>query len=151
MKKRIFAISALFIALLFWCFDSFIHFLTEDGARFELIPQDFSELWMRAIIVVLILILGMVADYFTNEILFREKQLEVARVYNGVIHASCGILGNLLKELELFKQEAQKCKGFDDGTLKLFHNTIGEVSLLIDRLTAIEDITDRNLGNTKDR
>jgi len=80
MKKKLFTIAAFVMALIFWFFDSSIHHLLYKEPQFQLIPADFNELLMRVVIVLLIMLFGIFADYFTNKIMFKEKQLEVVYI-----------------------------------------------------------------------
>ena len=45
---------AVYLAIAFWISDSIIHFSGYGESRFEFIPTDFNELWMRTLICVLI-------------------------------------------------------------------------------------------------
>jgi hypothetical protein len=146
MKKKIFTIIAFALALIFWFFDSSVHYFLYKEPQFELIPAEFNELWMRTIIVLLVIFFGIFADYFTNSIMYREKQLEVVHVYNGVLNTSGHVLNNLLNQMQLFKLEALKSKDFDREVIKYYDNAIKEASNLIDTLSRVEDITAGDLA-----
>ena len=146
MEKKIFTIIAFALALIFWFFDSSVHYFLYKEPQFELIPSEFNEFWMRTIIVLLIIFFGIFADYFTNGIMYREKQLEVVHVYNGVLNTSGQILNNLLNQMQLFKLEALKSKDFDREVIKYYDNAIKEASDLIDTLSRVEDITAGDSG-----
>ena len=150
MKKKIFTIIAFTLALIFWFFDSSVHYFLYKEPQFELIPGEFDELWMRTIIVLLIIFFGIFSDYFTNSIMYKKKQLEIAHVYNGVLNTSCQILNNLLNQMQLFKLEALKSKDFDQEVIKYYDNAIKEASDLIDTLSRVEDITEGDLGASAD-
>lgn len=113
-----------------------------------MLPNELNELWMRTVIVVLISLFGICADYFIKNIVVRDKQLEVARIYNGMINASLHILVNLLNQMQLFKVEAQKSKDFDRDVIKYYDNAIEEASNLIDTLSGLHDITEKTIGTT---
>ena len=157
MKQKMFTIAAFLMALVFWFFDSSIHHFLYKEPEFHLIPDDFNELWMRIIIVSLIMLFGIFADYFTNKIMFKKKQLEVVYVYSSMIYASHHILNNLLSQMQLFKLEALKSKDFDRDVIDLYDNAIKEASNLIDTLSKVKDVSTedvrvspdpRNLSNT---
>lgn len=76
MKNRTFSIAAFFIAFIFWFFDASIHYFVYREPQFELIPNDFNELWMRIVIVLLLIIFGIFADYYSRKLLISQKQLE---------------------------------------------------------------------------
>ena len=150
MKKKIFTMAAFVMAFIFWNFDSSVHYFLYKEPEFELVPSDFNELWMRSVIVLLIMLFGIFADFFTNNIMFKEKQLEVARIYNGMIEVSLHILSNLLNQMELFKLEALKSKDFDRDVIKYYDNAIKEASNLIDTLSRLGDATENNDGTYVD-
>ena len=150
MKKKLFTIAAFLMAVVFWFFDSFIHHFLYKEPEFHFIPDDFNELWMRTVIVLLIMLFGVFSDYFTNRIMLKEKQLEVVHVYNAVIYASRGILNNLLNQMQLFKIEALKSNDFDRDVINLYDNAIKETSELIDTLTRVEALSEENITIAED-
>lgn len=140
-----FSIVAFFIAFVFWFFDATIHYFVYREPQFELIPDDLNELWMRTIIILLIILFGIFADYFSRKLLITQKQLEASRIYTSMIHATHHILNNLLNQMQYFKIEALKSKDFDQEVLKLYDNAIDEASELIERLSQVENITEENI------
>ena len=145
MKKKLFTIAAFLMAVVFWFFDSFIHHFLYKEPDFHMIPEDFNELWMRTVIVLLIMLFGVFSDYFINKIMFKEKQLEVVYVYNAMIFASHHILNNLLNQMRLFKMEALRSKDFDRDVIALYDNTIKEASDLMDTLSKVKDASEESI------
>jgi len=146
MKKKMFTMASVVMALTFWFFDSLIHHFLYNEPQFELVPEDFNELWMRSVIVLLIMIFGIFADYFTNKIMFKQKQLEVANVYGLMINASINVLNNLINQMRMFEMEALKSKDFDRDVINLYDNAIKEATYLIEALSKVEDITEREIS-----
>lgn len=145
MKNKMFTIAACVTALVFWFFDSTVHYFLYKEPEFHIIPDDFNELWMRAVIVLLIMLFGMFSDYFINRIMLKEKQLEVVYVYSAMIYASHHILNNLLNQMRLFKMEALRSKDFDQGVIKLYDNAIKEASDLMDTLSKVKDASEESI------
>ena len=145
MKNRMFSIVAFIIAFVFWFFDASIHYFVYGEPQFELIPDDFNELWMRIVITLLIILFGIFADYFSRKLLITQQQLEASRIYTSMIHATHHILNNLLNQMQFFKIEALKSKDFDQEVLTLYDNAINEASELIERLSQVENITEENI------
>lgn len=141
IKSRMFTIATLAMALVFWFFDAVIHHFVYGEPEFEYIPSDLNELWMRTVIVIMILLFGMFADYFTNKIMFKEKQLEVAHVYSAMLQANQHILSNIINQMELFKLEAKKSTDFDRDVIELYDNTIKEASDLVDTLARLRHLS----------
>lgn len=136
MKNKAFTIAAFLMALLFWFLESIIHFLVFEEPRLEFIPSEQNELWMRVVIVFLIMLLGIFADAFINKIV--HKQLEVAHTYNSLIQMSNNTLENLLKQMHLFRSEAQKSCDFDQDVIKYFDNALNQASDLIVKLSNVD-------------
>lgn len=142
MNNKIFTIAGFILALIFWLFESLVHYLIFEESQFEFFPGELNELWMRIVIVLLIMVFGIFADFFIDRTL--HKQLEVARTYSSMLYASRHILNNLLNQMQLFKLEALKTKDFDREIINLYDNSIKEASDLIDTLSKIEVIPEAN-------
>lgn len=143
--KRKYTIITFIIALVFWFIDTSIHYFVYNEPQFEFVPDDFNELWMRTVIVLLTIFFGIYADSSIKKLLIKEKQLEATRIYSSMIYASQHILNNLLNQMLLFKMEALKNKDFDRNIIKLYDNAIAEATELIQRLSQVEHITDENI------
>lgn len=137
-----FTIAAIAMALVFWFFDSLVHYFIYLEPHFEIVPNDFNELWMRIVIVILVVFFGIFADFFTQKIMFKQKQLEVAGIYSSLIHTSSDILDNLLLQMQLFKVEALKSKDFDRDVIKYYDSAIEQASDLITTLSKVEKALD---------
>jgi hypothetical protein len=148
ITKRIFTITSGVVAIIFWFFESAMHYFVHEEPQFEIIPSASNELWMRIVIVFLITLFGILSDSFTNKII--HKQMEVARTYNSMLHVSQHIMNNLLNQMELFKLEALKQEGFDQDVLKLYDNSINEASDLIKTLSKVEDISEGHIWASGD-
>ncbi|UCB55535.1 MAG: hypothetical protein JSW45_03120 [Thiotrichales bacterium] len=145
LKKKLFTIAAIVVAALFWFFDASIHYFIYGEPEFEYVPSDINELWMRLVIVGLLLLFGLFADYFTNRIMLKEKQMEVVYVYNAMLHANHHILNNVINQMKLFKMEAMRSKDFDREVINLYDNTIREATELIDTLSKVKDVSDKGV------
>ena len=62
-KKPQFLLLGLTFAACYWLFDSSGHHLVFHEGNFEFIPANFNELWMRALVVILIAAFGGYAEY----------------------------------------------------------------------------------------
>lgn len=138
MKKKMFTVAAVVLALIFWFFDSSVHYFIYNEPQFQAVPDDINELWMRAVIVSLIVLFGVFSDHFTQKIMYRQKQLEVAHIFGSLIHANRDVLDNLLKQMKLFRIEAQKSRDFDRDVIKYYDNAIEQASDLVVTLLRVE-------------
>jgi len=150
MYKRKYTIATFIIAFMFWFLDASIHYFVYGEPQFEFIPDDFNELWMRSIIVILVILFGIYADYSTRKLLIKEKELEATRIYNSMVHASQHILNNLLNQMQLFKMEALKSNDFDKNIIDIYDNAIEQAADLIQKLSQVENITDKNIWASVD-
>lgn len=150
MKNIKYSATAFLIAFSFWFFDASIHYFLYDEPQFEVIPDDFNELWMRVVIVLLVILFGLYADTSTRKLLVKERQLEAARIYDSMIYASQHILNNLLNQMQLFKIEALNSNDFDREIIALYDNAIDEANSLIQRLSHVKTITGENIWASVD-
>jgi len=150
MRARKYTVITIILALVFWFVDAAIHYFVYKEPRFEFIPNDFNELWMRSVIILLIILFGIYADYSTKKLLAKEKQLEATRIYNSMTYASQHILNNMLNQMLLFKIEALKSKDFDKEIINIYDDTIAETRDLLKRLSQVEHITDENIWASVD-
>lgn len=150
MKKRKYTIITFIMAVIFWFGDASIHYFIYNEPQFEFMPDDFNELWMRTIIVLLVIFFSIYADFSTKRLLVKERQLEATRIYNSMIYASEHILNNLLNQMLLFKMEALKSKDFNRDIINIYDDTIAEARDLIQRLSKVEHITDENIWASVD-
>lgn len=150
MKKYKFSVSAFFFAVIFWFFDSSIHYFTYKEPQFELIPDDFNEFWMRLVIILLIILFGIYTDYSSRKLLIEQKKLEASRIYESMIGATHHVLNNHLQQMQYFKIKALKSKGFDQETLDRFDKAISDTSDLIQKLSQVENITEDNIWASVD-
>lgn len=58
LQPRAVVLLSIILALAFWLVDSCIHYLLYREPTFQFIPPDINELWMRIVICLLILSLG---------------------------------------------------------------------------------------------
>ena len=150
MKKSKYTISALLLALVFWFFDSFVHYFIYREPEFEFFPSDFNELWMRVAIVMLLVLFGMYADYSARKLLIKEKQLEAVRIYKSMIYASHHILNNLLNQMQIVKMEALNSKDFDKQFITYYDEAFNEATELIKKLSEVDHITEENIWASVD-
>ena len=60
LHPRAVVLLSIVLAFAFWLADSCVHYFLYREPTFQLIPQDINELWMRIVIFLLILSLGVV-------------------------------------------------------------------------------------------
>jgi len=76
MKRHSFLAAAMLTAVAFWIGDSLIHRYLYEESSFELIPNDADELWMRAVIILLFIAFGLLADRSRNALLASRNRVE---------------------------------------------------------------------------
>lgn len=150
MKRSIFTITGITVAFVFWFFDSFVHYFIYGEPDFEIMPEDFNELWMRIVIVSLIMLFGVYSDHVSRRLVSKEKSLEATLIYKSMIHATQHILNNLLNQMQIVRLEALKSKDFNQNTIKDYDNAINEAVDLIKKLSSVQHITDKDIWASVD-
>lgn len=131
IKRHLFTIGAITIAVAFWFADSAIHYFVYDEHELEFLPADFNELWMRALIVVLLVSFGAFADY--------RSSVEKRDVYDAMLDATHHILKNFLQKMLLFRQEAEDSTDFGSDVLEQYDQMISDTQAQIKNLEDIRD------------
>jgi len=142
--KNLSTLISIFVAIVFWFFDSVIHFFGYGEPAFEFVPSDSNELWMRCVIVGLVLTIGVLAD--------RQNKSDRLDVYRTMLEATHHILNNFLQKMMRIRQAAEDSSDFDKDVLKLYDQLIDETTAQIRKLENISDpsksaIEDRYLPN----
>ena len=138
--KRLFTTISISIALLFWFFDSIVHYFVFSETAFEVLPSDLNELWTRCVIVVLIVAFGVFAD--------RRIGFEKVDVYRAMLGATNHILRNHLQSMLLFRDEAENCKDYDKYVLELYDQVVDET---VEQIRNLDNIQEPNKANIEDR
>ena len=150
MKQRMYTTYTFIIAIVFWFFDSVTHFLKSGETKFELFPHDKHELLIHIVIAVLIILTGMVADYYTKIIIKKEKELEAANIYESTLSATQHILNNFLHKMPLFIIEAKRCNDFNPKYIEHFEQAINDATNLVQQLSEVKNITGDNIEASVD-
>jgi len=136
-KKHFFLKLAIPFALLYWIFESAIHYFVFDKHGFEFIPHDLNELWMRGIIFLFLIAFGIFADYHTNKII--NKDNEKYDVYQSMLYATQHILNNFLQRMLIFKEVAEESSYIDKETLEQYDQIISDTTTQINNLKNIQN------------
>ncbi len=132
----------LLIAAFFWMTESLIHFFLYGVEVFEVIPADFTELWMRSLIVILVVGFGIFADYSIGK---RVKELEERKkIYKDRANDAKKILKEFLHDVQYFESEAERIGGFDGSTMQHLEGALKKTKDRLDSLDALGDLTLEN-------
>jgi hypothetical protein len=138
MRHGKFATLAVILSFVFWLTDSTIHKFIYSEEAYELIPSDFNELWMRALIVVLIVSFGLIADDLTTKIdVARRDKL---KIFGITVRYAEDQLNNLANLLELSLPESDKTHDLDHECRKIMEQSIEENKDQIDRLLSLTEL-----------
>lgn len=137
MKLRSFTMCVVMLSLIFWLSDSFIHRFIYSEESFEIIPADANELWMRILVIILLIGIGVVADNLTARIDAAER--EKYDIYVATVSSAQHVLNNLLNQLQLVFFETDKTHKLSDETRKLLEQSINEAKKQVDRLSSVEE------------
>ena len=134
------------ISLTFWFFDSIVHNVIYEEFRFEVIPSDFNELWMRTLIVILLVTFGKFADYKSR--IIAKKEEEKQEIYEAMLRANHHILNNFLNNMLFFYHEAADSKKFNSQTIDLLDAVIEEAK---ERIRLMDNIHQPNKNAIEER
>lgn len=98
---------------------------------------------MRIVIVVLLILFGLYADYQTKSILQKEKEKRI--LFNATVSSTQHIVFNLLNQMQFYKIEADKSNVFDEEVNTLYEQTMKEGKELVDKLSAVDELTEENI------
>lgn len=134
-SKHFFLGASIPFALSYWLLDSMVHYFGYGEIKFEFIPSDLNEMWMRCIIVILLVVFGIFADYHMNKII--KKDIEKHDVYISMLNATKHILNNFLQSMKLIQSVAEGSGNIDKKILNLYDQTIDST---IKQIKNLEDI-----------
>lgn len=100
---------------------------------------------MRVTIIVLMVTLGLFADFHVKKLVEKQKKIEALNVYQSTCFAAGHVLNDLLAQLELVKIEALRSSDFNQEIIKCYDIATSEASMLIDKLSSIKEITTDNI------
>ena len=143
MKNRVYIFISVSGAIVYWFMDSFIHRFVYKEERFELIPSDFNELWMRILVFVLIISIGIISGYYARRL--QEKEQEKQDVYKTTVNEATQILRSFLHEIHYFESEAERIGGFDNRTLTNLEGALRKAQYRLDALINVGDVTAENI------
>ena len=122
---------AILAAILFWFFESAVHYFIFGEPTFEVFPSEVDEIWMRSVIVVLIVTVGILAD--------RLNKSDRLDVYRGMLGATHHILNDFLQKMMQIRHEAEQSEDFDKDVLDLFDQIIDDTTAQIEQLDNISN------------
>ena len=129
--KRPFTVVSIVVAIGLWFFESVIHYFVYGEPAFEIVTDDIDEIWMRSVIIVLVVTIGVLAD--------RQNKSDRVSVYRTMLMATHHILNNFLQKMVRIREEAEESKDFDQEVLKLYDQIIDETTAQIRELDNISD------------
>jgi hypothetical protein len=138
MRHGKLATLAVILSLVFWMADSYIHRFIYSEEAYELIPSDFNELWMRALIVVLIVSFGLIADDLTTKIDVARRDKH--KIFGITVRYAEDQLNNLAYLVELALPESDKTHDLDHECRKILEQSIKENKDQIDRLLSLTEL-----------
>ena len=147
MKRFFYLILAVVAATVFWFADSLFHRFVFAEPTFELWPTDANELAMRLIVVILMVLFGIFADYHVHKLMEREKMLR-AEIYGSTLSASHHILNNLLNQMQLFRMEAESSKDFDREILREFDQASTDAGQLLAQLSDVSEVCPQRIRSS---
>lgn len=146
MSKHNFFYKSILLSIIYWFIESIIHRVIFSEDKFEFIPSDINEFWMRIVIVVLLILFGRYADYQTKSILQKEKEKRI--IFHATLSSAQHIINNLLNQMQYFKMKADESSVFDDEVNEMYNHSMKEGKELFDKLCSVEELTENNISDS---
>ncbi|WP_299017433.1 hypothetical protein [uncultured Photobacterium sp.] len=143
MTKVNFTFKAALLSALFWIIESLIHQLFFSDGRFEIIPPEANELWMRVVIVILVICFGIYADFQTKILLKKEEEKRL--IFKATVCSSQHIVNNLLNQMQFFRMKADEHNVFNSEVIELYDQSLLEGQRLMELLSNVDDLTVQNI------
>ena len=143
MKKANFTHKAIILSVLFWLMESIFHRFLFSEEKFEIIPSETNELWMRVVIIILVVCFGIYADFQTRMLLKKEKEKRL--IFRATVSSSQHIVYNLLNQMQFFKMKADEKNAFDSEIIELYDQSLKEGQDLMELLSNVDDLTENNI------
>ena len=137
---------AVILSLVFWMTDSIVHRFIYSEEAYELIPSDFNELWMRALIVVLIVGFGLIADDLTTKIDVARRDKH--KIFGITVRYAEYELNNLAYLLELAFPESDRTHDLDHECRKNLEQSIKENKDRINRLISLAELSEETIEDS---
>ena len=132
----------------YWLYESLIPFLIfNSGDKFELIPMDSNDFWMRIAFCLLIMLFALYAQITSTKVeRLREEKLKLSTL-KATMSTVHDIVNNFLNNLQLFRMEAEESGAISTESLELFDSIIDEAASRLKELGDLEEIAERDLGD----
>jgi hypothetical protein len=131
------------LSVVFWLADSLIHKFIYAEEVFELVPTDFDELWMRTLIIVLLIGIGLVGDNRADKIAAAER--EKREIFVATASSTQHVLNNLLNQLQLVFFKADEAHELGDETRELLEHSIKEAKEQVARLSSVTKLDEETI------
>ena len=143
-SKNLFLLTGIIASAAIWLIESLFHYLFFDsGSSFELIPHDWNELWMRSVICILIIIAGVLAQWYVDGIVsIEEQKLNTLKVTMRTVQ---DIVGNALNNLLLLRVQGKESGQLDDQALAEIDRIISDTSTKLNKLATVQVIKNKEL------
>ena len=139
MRHRNFIPLSIVMVVLFWILDSLLHWVDYGDLRSAVLAPSPHELSTRVLISALIVCFGILATYYTNQLI--RKGDETRRAYKATANESQRILKQFLHEVHYFEGEAEMAGGFDQKTMKYLGDALRKTEQRIDGLLELGEVT----------
>ena len=122
-------------AALLWMAESFVHRLVFAEESFEIIPSNLNELWMRALIVVLMVCFGVFGDAWSRRLVAKED--EKRQIFIATVSSTQHILNNLLNQIHVVFLKMDDEYRVDAETRDMLKRSLKDAQVQVQKLSAV--------------
>lgn len=137
---------AVIVASLFWALKSLIHWYIFAEVEFQLLPTDANEFWMRVIIFLLIIAVGVLADNRAarNDAVEKEKR----EIFDATVSSSQHVVNNLLNQVQVLFLDLDNDNRLSDEGREHLEESIREGKDQIARLSSVTAIDEASIRDS---
>ena len=128
-------IVAIIVAALYWTAESMVHRFVFAEDAFELLPLNINELWMRALIVLLMICFGIFGDAWSRRLVSKED--EKRQIFIATISSTQHILNNLLNQIQVVFLEMDDEYRVDAKTREMLKRSLKDAQAQVEQLSAV--------------
>lgn len=128
-------ILAIIVAALYWTAESIVHRFVFAEDKFELLPTNVNELWMRALIVLLMICFGIFGDAWSRRLVSKED--EKRQIFIATISSTQHILNNLLNQIQVVFLKMDNEHRIDAETREMLKRSLKDAQVQVQKLSAV--------------
>jgi signal transduction histidine kinase len=139
-------ITAIIVAVGYWTAESIVHRFVFAEDKFELLPANVNEIWMRALIVLLMICFGIFGDAWSRRLVSKED--EKRQIFIATISSTQHILNNLLNQIQVVLLEMDDEYRVDAKTREMLKRSLKDAQAQVEQLSAVTKLDEEAIRDS---